>query len=227
LLVEYTILLWLKKHDLSTAEITFTIIAGIAIAGGVYGEYHFGSRASAGALTLEDISEGRVAALNKEAAQARKEAAELLALIQPRDLSEDQQRKIGESVRAFSGRRVPLLITWYRFDIEGGRLSQEIKSGLEFGKVKVVVAPGDLERYVEMPEAHLSSSAGFPPTAMSGVRIFSGRNSRPFADSLKNSLESQGKFMVSIDPLAPIVGRQSVDDVLYIFVGMKPIPVIK
>jgi len=56
LVVEYTILLWLKRKELSRTEIVLTIVAGIAIAGGVYGEYLFGSRASDAALKLQSIS---------------------------------------------------------------------------------------------------------------------------------------------------------------------------
>lgn len=46
LLVEYTILLWPKWKELPRWERVFTVLAGIAIAGGVFGEYHFESSAS-------------------------------------------------------------------------------------------------------------------------------------------------------------------------------------
>ena len=59
-LVEYTILLWLKRKELSVLEICLTAVAGIAIAGGVYGEYLFGSRASHNASTLATISDNRI-----------------------------------------------------------------------------------------------------------------------------------------------------------------------
>ena len=39
LLVEYTILLWPKWRELKRWKKLFTVLAGIAIAGGVYGEY--------------------------------------------------------------------------------------------------------------------------------------------------------------------------------------------
>ena len=76
LIVEYTILLWLKRKDLSRTDITLTIIAGIAISLGVGGEYLFGSKASEAAMCLENLSEQRVADLNKEAGDARKDAGE-------------------------------------------------------------------------------------------------------------------------------------------------------
>ncbi len=76
LLIEYTILLWLKRKDLSRIDIALTVIAGIAIAGGVYGEYLFGSKASEAAIKLERISEERVASLNTEAKGLQRRAEE-------------------------------------------------------------------------------------------------------------------------------------------------------
>lgn len=70
LLVEYTILLWLKREELTGTEIALTILAGLAIAGGVFGEYHFGSAAADAAMKLETISENRVAELNVMAQNA-------------------------------------------------------------------------------------------------------------------------------------------------------------
>ena len=78
LLVEYTILLWLKRKDFSRTEMALTVIAGIAIAGGVYGEYFFGSKASEAAMKLASISEQRVADSNREAGNARKEAGKAI-----------------------------------------------------------------------------------------------------------------------------------------------------
>ncbi len=75
LLVEYTILLWLKRKDFSRTEMALTVIAGIAIAGGVYGEYFFGSKVSEDAMKLASISEQRVADSNREAENARVKAA--------------------------------------------------------------------------------------------------------------------------------------------------------
>jgi hypothetical protein len=60
LIVEYTILLWLKRKSFSPLELTLTILAGTAIAGGVFGEYHFGKAASNAAIKLGNISEGQV-----------------------------------------------------------------------------------------------------------------------------------------------------------------------
>src|SRR5437867_2032527 len=77
LVAEYTILLWLKRHDLSRTELTLTILAGLAIAGGVYGEFHFGSKASEAALKLEEISEAKIADAQERAAKADLKRVEL------------------------------------------------------------------------------------------------------------------------------------------------------
>jgi hypothetical protein len=66
LLVEHTILIWPKWKELKRWEKVFTVLAGIAIAGGVYGEYFFGSRAANAALQIENISENRIADLKAE-----------------------------------------------------------------------------------------------------------------------------------------------------------------
>lgn len=90
LIVEYTVLLFPKWKELKLWEKAFTVLAGIAIAGGVWGEYHFGSKASDAAISIEAISERRIADTNalaqaasvqaagfqKEAAQLQGEAAE-------------------------------------------------------------------------------------------------------------------------------------------------------
>jgi Tfp pilus assembly major pilin PilA len=70
LVVEYTILLWLKRKDYSRNEIVLTVAAGLAIAGGVYGEYAFGSKVSEAAVKLENISEQRVADAQEKAGVA-------------------------------------------------------------------------------------------------------------------------------------------------------------
>jgi hypothetical protein len=46
LVIEYAIPIWLKRKELPRHEIVLTLAMGILIAGGVYGEYHFGSSAS-------------------------------------------------------------------------------------------------------------------------------------------------------------------------------------
>lgn len=107
-----------------------TIIAGIAIAGGVFGEYHFGSAASENALRLEVISDKQVsdaqtlaahaqleagkanersATLEKQAASLRKQAeSERLArvsierVVAPRFLTEADRNAIAKTLSRFA-----------------------------------------------------------------------------------------------------------------------------
>jgi len=66
--------LWLKRKELSRAEIVLTVIAGLAVAGGVYGEYLFGSKASEAAMKLSSRSEEQVAATKQKASEADERA---------------------------------------------------------------------------------------------------------------------------------------------------------
>ena len=77
LLVEYTILIWPKWKELKRREKVFTVLAAMAIAGGVYGEYFFGSRAADAALQIENISENRIADLKAETSGNELRTAEL------------------------------------------------------------------------------------------------------------------------------------------------------
>jgi hypothetical protein len=86
LLVEYTILLWLKRNEFSKREIVLTIIAGVAIAGGVYGEYFFGSKASTAAMALQADAEERVAKLNLRSAEASNKATALEVELRKQEL---------------------------------------------------------------------------------------------------------------------------------------------
>ena len=73
LVVEYTILLWLKRKEFTWLEISLTILAGIAIAGGVGGEYVFGSKVADAARKLQNISDRELARANIAAEEARKQ----------------------------------------------------------------------------------------------------------------------------------------------------------
>jgi hypothetical protein len=100
LLVEYTILLWPKWRELKRWERIFTVVAGIAIAGGVYGEYWFGSRAADAALQIENLSEKRVAELKADAAALNAKAAGLTKE------AEDERAARVEAEEAIAWRRL-------------------------------------------------------------------------------------------------------------------------
>lgn len=142
LLVEYTILLWPKWNELKRWEKVFTVLAGITIAGGVYGEYFFGSRAADAALQIENISEKQVAALKADAAAFNARAAglikeaedERLARVKieeklaPRHLSIEQQNTIIAKLKPFAGTRINL----FAFSSGG---SDIIPFGNELGRI--------------------------------------------------------------------------------------------
>jgi hypothetical protein len=106
LIVEYTILLWPKWKELPRWERLFTVIAGIAIAGGVFGEYRFESFTSSEAMQIENISEERVADSNLEAKKAEQRTAELEASLADRHLTSDQRKQMFVILKGTPGMKV-------------------------------------------------------------------------------------------------------------------------
>jgi hypothetical protein len=149
LVFEYAILFWSERERLTPKKVVLSVIAGLLIAGGVGGEYFFGSKASEVTRTLEGISEQRIADSNREAKQANAEAKEfeddaaklkaenlrLESAIAPRGLSEGQQRELA-GLRAFSGAAVE--VKSYLADAEAGRLATEIMDALNKAGLQVV-----------------------------------------------------------------------------------------
>jgi hypothetical protein len=152
LLVEYTILLWLKRQELSRWEKVLTVIAGLAIAGGVYGEYLFGSRASDAALKLESLSEQNVAALNKEAGEARKaagiaeqKAGEANDRASANEKEAARLRKIAEDEKTARSKIVAALKQYSLSDDDQKNISDKCR---QFAKpsVRVLVITGNTNR---------------------------------------------------------------------------------
>ena len=142
LLIEYTILFWLERKKISCWERVLTIVAGMAIAGGVGGEYLFGSRASSAALKLESISEGRIAESEERTAKAELAEKELEAIIQPRDLASAEQIEIKRELSGFSGRVVS--VRSYALDTESKRLGKIIEEVLRASGLQVSDNLGNL-----------------------------------------------------------------------------------
>ena len=131
LILEYTILLFPKWKELKRWERIFTVLAALAIAGGVGGEYYFGSGAAGAAMQIEGISETRLAELNSTANTAlleqerlKQDNLRLQALIQPRSLTPEQQRGIGDQLR--HSRVSRLQIGSFRGDPESYQFCEEI-----------------------------------------------------------------------------------------------------
>jgi hypothetical protein len=108
LVVEYAVLLWLKRKEVSAKEISVTVIAGLLIAGGVFGEYVFGSRAADSALALQGYADREVASLNKDAAEARLEQEQLRAANLALELSM-KRREISDRLSASNEAGVKLM----------------------------------------------------------------------------------------------------------------------
>ena len=129
LLVEYTILIWPKRKELKRWEKVFTVLAGIAIAGGVYGEYLFGPRAADAALQIENISEHRIADLKAETSGNELRTAELerdnLELT-ARGESLDSLTRLSNAVRCALANRKQRRAELYLTDRREGRPSQQI-----------------------------------------------------------------------------------------------------
>jgi hypothetical protein len=128
LVAEYAILPWIKRKGLPRWDRVLTSIAAIAIAGGVFGEYHFGSVASDIALQIENISEQRVADSNLEAKTAEQRTAELEASLADRHLTSDQRKQILAILKGSSGTKV--MVTYL---LNGDRDGQEY--AIEIGSV--------------------------------------------------------------------------------------------
>lgn len=79
LIVEYSLLLWLKWKELSRLERVLTVICGIAVTGGVYGEYFFGANTTQAAIQLQNDSDAHVAEANQRAAIAENNTEKLRA----------------------------------------------------------------------------------------------------------------------------------------------------
>jgi hypothetical protein len=106
LVAEYAILPWIKGKKLPHWDRVLTSIAAIAIAGGVFGEYYFGSLASRDAMQIENISEQRVADSNAEAKKAEQRTAELEASLADRHLTSDQRKQMLAILKGTPGTKV-------------------------------------------------------------------------------------------------------------------------
>jgi hypothetical protein len=201
LIVEYTILLWPKWNELKRWERIFTVIAGLAIAGGVYGEYFFGSNAADAALNIENISEHRVAELNakaedsaKEAAHLRKQAAELESRVAWRRLSKEQQSTIADHLKRFAGLKV--VVSYLGGDPEAQQFAEDIAAALR--AVKCQVPPME-------PFSLFGGFGGgiYPLHPLTGVDLprAHNRSSRDLDDAIQSELCSVGFDATAIGKL--------------------------
>jgi hypothetical protein len=70
----FELVMLLAFHKTGSWKEKLVLISGtLMIALGVAGEWHFGSKASAAATRLQEISDEKIAAFSREAAEAKKE----------------------------------------------------------------------------------------------------------------------------------------------------------
>lgn len=192
----------------------------ILVVVGIAGEVIFEGRT----IILENgqglVAEQTIASLKnatsdneRETAQLRHDNLELLALIQPRELSVDQQKAIGNALRRFSGKSV--FLRTYSFDQESMRLSTLLRAALTSGGIDVQFAPT-------------------PSPLILPVGINVTGSDESFVDAIKRACKSEGKLDLTDPKWKPtqvvggvFVGAYSPKAIsVDIFVGAKPFTLV-
>ncbi len=189
----------------------------ILVVVGIAGDFVFGARTFILENRQELGAEQTIASLKnatsaneRETAQLRHDNLDLLALIQPRELTDDQQKAIGDVLKLFSGKFV--LIRTYSYDQEAMRLAELITASLKFGKVEVQFSPTAFPGLLNLP-----------------IGIWVTGTNKSFVTSLKNALNIEGKLALT-DPKwkAQMSAGTFVGSIMpkppdaEIFVGAKP-----
>jgi hypothetical protein len=197
-------------------------IAALLVAIGVAAEFVLGFMAVPARHRLDQAKDaellqlaGNSKALENQTAELRNKNLQLEALIQPRDLTIDQQKAIGNALRKFPGKFV--LIWWGQNDLEAWRLGALIRSSLKTGGILSTIVP-------------LSE----PP--MTGPRIgvdVIGKDSA-LANAIMEALIHDGALEPAPKPTPqPIVGTSGIQNIwsgrspdAEIFVGLKPLKML-
>jgi hypothetical protein len=171
--------------------------------------------------------ESQIAEAQRDAAESKKEAeterlerVKLEALVAPRSLSLDQQRRIADACRKFHGHGV--LVKSYGTDGEGAALAEQIIAALRAADVVVADSRG-----TEIVAGEFDS----------GVHVRAPEVEHEFASTIAGALSSIGKLKVfPINDLEPRVGSgmsgggQGFTNPGAVFVtvrvGIKPVPVL-
>jgi hypothetical protein len=137
------------KHSHSEHPVWVKLVAFgglVCVVTGVLGEWQYGSdlEDANNAIHLYDLAklteaDQKAGEANKRAEELKTENLKLEALIQPRELSVDQQKAIGDVLRRFSGKSV--FLRTYSFDQESMRLSTLLNAALTSGGIDVQFAP--------------------------------------------------------------------------------------
>jgi hypothetical protein len=220
LVVEYAPDIWkaagsalgflLRKRPFDHSTLKRTVIGGILITVGVIGEAWIELRMPEVAAKIQSKNDLLIASLNYEAGEARKIAAQLETAMANRDLTPEQQHRIAEACRAFSGKIV--YIRSYPNDVEAARLIMQLKTALE-PHIRVEDRTGQLLATWDSPGLVL------------GIRIQPAEGERAFAEALVKTFRREGSL--SVEDLSPLGAGQALTEIL---VGVKPVvyrPILK
>jgi hypothetical protein len=184
-------------------HLTAAIVGGILITIGVMMEGLIEFRASDTETKLADANERSLTDARIAVAHTEKENLKLRAAIADRDITSDQQNKIREALKAYSGKVV--YVRSYPNHPESAMLIVEIKAALE-------------------PWIHLEDRTGeligqsAPPGILFGIRIEPAQNERGFAEALVRTFRMEAKL--SVEDLSPLGTVSSVTEIL---VGVRPL----
>jgi hypothetical protein len=199
----------------------WSIFFGILVAIGVTGESVVGFRLWRRNGELKTIQEREIAGLADRAAAANKRAAELQLLIQPRELSNEQERDLAGALEPLAGR--DLLIGSHWNDVESARLARQIKESANRAGIGIKQGSPD-DRIGKYPEIPVGLFGG---GTVSGVEIHTGievwGHDRETVAAL---LRSIGKLAAGTPPGESPFGFEA-PNLITIFVGVKPLPDVK
>jgi len=197
------------------------IFFGVLVALGVTGESIFGFKLWRRNNDLKRIQEEEIAQLGERAAQANQRAAELQALIQPRELSDDQQRLTARSLRPLAGRS--LLIGSHWNDVESARLAAQLKATLNSAGIGVGIGnPLDwIGKYPEIPVGLFGGGVVTGVEIHTGIEVW-GADKVTVADALRRI----GK-LAATTPAGESPFKFEVPGLVTVFVGVKPLPEVK
>jgi hypothetical protein len=156
---------------------------------------------------LMALLELQAAQANERAAQANERTEKLRVALADRDLSPEQQRKIGEACVKFTGQTVQLRS--YPNDLEAARLIVALKAAFE-PRIHVADRTGEL-----------TATWGDPDMVL-GIHVVPSQRSPGFAQALVTMLRTDGRLTV-----ADLPAYGSGSDTTDILVGMKPVVLAK
>ena len=178
----------------------FILVGALFITAGVAGELYVEAALSVAASNLRNHDNKAVATLNAETAKLTSDNLTLRAAIADRDLTLEQQQKIHEASRKFSGKTV--YMRSYPNDHEAARLILEIEATLD-PTLKVEDRTGQML---------------FGGPLILGIRIEPSRDDGELADALVKTFRRDGAL--SVEDLSPLGADSSPTEIL---VGLKPV----